>query len=112
MRTSWESVQNEAVETLRALVRLDTTNPPGNERIAADYIAEALTHDGIDHVIRESAPTRASLVARIRGGNSQRRRCCSPRTPTWCRSSVMDGVASRSAPNWLTDAYGAAVRST
>ncbi len=70
MRTSWESVQNEAVETLRALVRLDTTNPPGNERIAADYIAEALTHDGIDHVIRESAPTRASLVARIRGGNS------------------------------------------
>jgi acetylornithine deacetylase/succinyl-diaminopimelate desuccinylase-like protein len=70
MRTSWESVQNEAVETLRALVRLDTTNPPGNERIAADYIAEALTRDGIDHVIRESAPTRASLVARIRGGNS------------------------------------------
>ncbi|HEY6418789.1 MAG TPA: M20/M25/M40 family metallo-hydrolase [Candidatus Binataceae bacterium] len=70
MRTSWESVQNEAVESLRALVRLDTTNPPGNERIATDYLAEALTRHGIDHVIRESAPTRASLVARIRGGNS------------------------------------------
>ncbi len=35
----WQKIQSEAVEHLRALVRVDTTNPPGNERTAAEYIA-------------------------------------------------------------------------
>ena len=42
MRISWQAIQQEALDCLRALVRLDTTNPPGNERIAADYLADAL----------------------------------------------------------------------
>jgi acetylornithine deacetylase/succinyl-diaminopimelate desuccinylase-like protein len=67
MKISWQQFQDEALERLRALIRLDTSNPPGNERIAANYIADQLGSDGIDSVVRESKPTRASLVARIAG---------------------------------------------
>ena len=57
---------------MRALVRLDTSNPPGNERIAADYMAESLGAHGIESVIRESAPTRANVVARYPGTDSSK----------------------------------------
>ena len=69
MRVPWQTAKDEAFVALRDLIRLDTTNPPGNERIAADYIAEALKRHGLDSTIKESAPTRASLVARIKGDN-------------------------------------------
>ena len=67
MTIPWKAFQNEALDCLRALIRLDTTNPPGNERIAADYIADALAAHGVESVIRESAPTRASLIAALAG---------------------------------------------
>ncbi|MGH7933525.1 MAG: M20/M25/M40 family metallo-hydrolase [Candidatus Binataceae bacterium] len=67
MRTSWASFEQETLENLRALVRLDTTNPPGNERIAADYLAAALRREGIESTIIESASTRANLTARLDG---------------------------------------------
>jgi acetylornithine deacetylase/succinyl-diaminopimelate desuccinylase-like protein len=72
MTIPWKAFQNEALDCLRALIRLDTTNPPGNERIAADYIADALAAHGVESVIRESAPTRASLVARHPGTDSSK----------------------------------------
>ncbi len=70
MTISWQAFQQEALDCLRALVRFDTTNPPGNERIAADYIADALGAHGVESVIRESAPTRANLIARHKGTDS------------------------------------------
>jgi acetylornithine deacetylase/succinyl-diaminopimelate desuccinylase-like protein len=72
MTIPWKAFQNEALDCLRALIRLDTTNPPGNERIAADYIADALAAHGVESVIRESAPTRASLIARHPGTDSSK----------------------------------------
>jgi acetylornithine deacetylase/succinyl-diaminopimelate desuccinylase-like protein len=49
------------------LLRIDTTNPPGNERPAADLLAGELSAAGIDPVLLESAPRRANLVARLAG---------------------------------------------
>ncbi|HYR78572.1 MAG TPA: M20/M25/M40 family metallo-hydrolase [Candidatus Dormibacteraeota bacterium] len=72
MTIPWKAFQDEALDCLRALIRLDTTNPPGNERIAADYIADALAVHGVESVIRESAPTRASLIARHPGTDSSK----------------------------------------
>ncbi|HEX3596202.1 MAG TPA: M20/M25/M40 family metallo-hydrolase [Polyangiaceae bacterium] len=57
----------EAVEHLKQLIRIDTTNPPGNERAAADYLARTLEAEGIPFDIVESQPGRASIVARLRG---------------------------------------------
>ncbi len=63
----WDSVEAEAIAHFKALLRIDTTNPPGNEIEAAKYIARVLDKEGIDYQILESEPTRASLVARLRG---------------------------------------------
>jgi acetylornithine deacetylase/succinyl-diaminopimelate desuccinylase-like protein len=70
MKTSWQTFQDEAIDKLRTLIRLDTTNPPGNERIAVDYLAAELGRHGLDCVIREGAPTRANLVTKIAGRDS------------------------------------------
>lgn len=64
---NWDSVRDEAVVYLQELLRLNTVNPPGNEIIACQYLAEVLQREGIESTILESAPTRANLVARIKG---------------------------------------------
>jgi len=48
-------------------VRLDTTNPPGNEIAAARFLERVLARDGIKSEVVLSAPGRANLVARVRG---------------------------------------------
>ena len=70
MRISWESFEQETLDHLSALIRLNTTNPPGDERIATDYLAAALARDGIEATVIESAPTRANLVARLAGDDA------------------------------------------
>ncbi len=61
------NVSSEALEHFKALLRIDTTNPPGNERPAADYIARVLSREDIPFEIVEREPTRSCLVARLRG---------------------------------------------
>lgn len=67
MTIDWEDVTNEALRHLQALLRIDTTNPPGNEREAADYLAEVLAAEGYSPVVLESAPGRGNVVARCHG---------------------------------------------
>jgi acetylornithine deacetylase/succinyl-diaminopimelate desuccinylase-like protein len=59
------------VRVLARYVQLDTSNPPGHERIAADFLAQLFARDGIESQIYESAPGRASIVARLRGNGSK-----------------------------------------
>ena len=63
----WEGLENEAVGLLREYVRIDTSNPPGNEAAGAGFLASVLAGEGIESTIYESAPGRASLVARLPG---------------------------------------------
>jgi acetylornithine deacetylase/succinyl-diaminopimelate desuccinylase-like protein len=67
----WPALEDEAVRVLTRYVQLDTTNPPGNERIAADFLKKLFARDGIESQIYESAPGRASIVARLRGNGSK-----------------------------------------
>src|SRR5689334_7674433 len=69
----WPSCENEALELLKDLLRLDTTNPPGNERPAAELIARVLAREGIDFQIfaPDDDPSRANLVARLKGSGRQ-----------------------------------------
>lgn len=67
----WQAAGNEAIGYFKDLLRFETVNPPGNERPAAEYIARVLTQEGIDFQIVESAPGRASLVARLKGLGSK-----------------------------------------
>ena len=49
------------------LLRIDTTNPPGNELPAAQLLAEELSAAGLEPVVLQSAPGRGNVVARLRG---------------------------------------------
>jgi acetylornithine deacetylase/succinyl-diaminopimelate desuccinylase-like protein len=57
----------EAAEALSAYLRIDTSNPPGNESAGARYLAMLLRRDGIASELREHAPGRASLLACLPG---------------------------------------------
>ncbi|OGS05508.1 MAG: hypothetical protein A3G41_02530 [Elusimicrobia bacterium RIFCSPLOWO2_12_FULL_59_9] len=64
-----ETVQ-EAVDLLKELVALDTTNPPGDEIKAVEHIKPLLERDGAEVRVFESAPKRGNLWARVKGRGS------------------------------------------
>lgn len=70
MNMDWNRVTHEVVGFLRDLIRCDTTNPPGNEILCANYIADVLKREGIDAVVTESEPTRGNVTARLKGGDA------------------------------------------
>ena len=63
----WESVATEALEIFQTLLRIDTQNPPGNEKEACDAISKILDGEDIPFEVFDVAPGRANLVARIPG---------------------------------------------
>jgi len=67
-----QAAKAEGVQILQSLVRIDTSNPPGNEIKAAQYVKELLAKDGIEAEIFESAPGRATLVARLKGNGTKK----------------------------------------
>lgn len=56
----------EAQELLRALIRFNTVNPPGNERPAQEYLAEHLGAAGFECELLGAEPGRPNLLARLR----------------------------------------------
>lgn len=72
MRADWEAVEAETVERLRAIIRFDTTNPPGNELPLARYLETALRSEGIETTLLEPMQNRAQLIGRIRGSGARR----------------------------------------
>ena len=68
----WRSVNTEALRHFRALLRINTSNPPGNETEAARYLAHVLEREGIAVKLLSLDPARANLVARIKGDGSAR----------------------------------------
>ncbi|MGB9919777.1 MAG: M20/M25/M40 family metallo-hydrolase [Moorellales bacterium] len=58
-------------EILADLIRIDTSNPPGNEKAAADYLADLFGRHGVACRVVEAAPGRASFLARL--GRGRRR---------------------------------------
>jgi acetylornithine deacetylase/succinyl-diaminopimelate desuccinylase-like protein len=56
----------EAQNWLVDLVKINTTNPPGNEQVAAKYIAAVLAKEGITAEVLDLAPGRSAIVARLR----------------------------------------------
>mgnify|MGYP000385932549 CR=1 FL=1 len=63
----WHEIGDEAVKDLQSLLRIDTTNPPGNESKAAEFVADRLREDNLEPVILDSAPNRSNVITRIEG---------------------------------------------
>ncbi|MEW6208353.1 MAG: M20/M25/M40 family metallo-hydrolase [Acidobacteriota bacterium] len=68
----WNRTGDESVSVLSEYLRIDTTNPPGNEARAAQFFARLLRREGIEYRIFESSPGRANLYARLKGSNRKR----------------------------------------
>ena len=86
----WRVITDEALYLLQSLLRIDTTNPPGNELVAARLLAEYLQRQGIESEILESAQGRGNLICRLQGDGS-RRPSCSTRTWMWCPPTPRPG---------------------
>ena len=63
-----------AVQWQRDYLRIDTTNPPGNEARAAEFFKKILDHEGIENQLFRYARGRADLWARIAHTSSSPRR--------------------------------------
>jgi acetylornithine deacetylase/succinyl-diaminopimelate desuccinylase-like protein len=65
----WDAVAADAAATMSRYAQFDTTNPPGNEMPAAEWLADQLVARGItrDAAIHEPAPGRGLVLARIPG---------------------------------------------
>jgi acetylornithine deacetylase/succinyl-diaminopimelate desuccinylase-like protein len=71
----WAVLQTEAVDVLRQYLRIDTSNPPGNELATARFLKAVLEKEGIEATILDTAelgPGRANLYARLKGNGSKR----------------------------------------
>ncbi len=62
-----EKAGNEALEHFANLLRIDTSNPPGNEDEAVNYIRSVLDSEGIPSETFVYSPGRSCIVARLRG---------------------------------------------
>ena len=68
----WGTIEQEAASFLSRYIQIDTTNPPGNEIKAAEFLKSIFDREGIEARIIESAPGRANLYAVLRGDGSRK----------------------------------------
>ena len=66
------ALEQEALSLLTQYLRIDTTNPPGNEIRAAQFFKAIFDREGIESRIFESAPGRGNIYARLRGDGSKK----------------------------------------
>ena len=72
INVDWRAVQPELLQYYRGLLRIDTSNPPGNETRAVDYLRLVLDREHIPYQVFALTPRRANLVARLSGNGSKR----------------------------------------
>ncbi len=68
----WSKVNEEAMRHYQALVRIDSTDPPGNETKVADYVKKVLEAEGIPVIVAAKDPARANIIARLKGNGSKK----------------------------------------
>lgn len=66
------AARDEVVKILSGFVRIDTSNPPGNETKGAEYLKAILDREGIASEIFEMEPGRGNIVARLKGNGKKK----------------------------------------
>jgi len=96
----FDEVEEEVTALLSDLIRINTTNPPGNETEAAKYIAKTLESEGFKCEILESAPGRGNIITRLKGTGEK---------PSLLLLSHLDVVAAN-PKEWSVDPYSGVVK--
>ena len=68
---NWDDVLAEITSVLREYIRIDTTNPPGNEEPAARFLGDILTREGYDCEYLEAGAGRIQLRTRLAGSGAK-----------------------------------------
>src|SRR5437588_9462427 len=69
---SGDPVEREAEDALVSYLRIDTSNPPGNETAGARFLQQLLIKDGSDAQLIGSDPKRQSVYARLVSGSNEK----------------------------------------
>lgn len=67
----WELIEEETLAHFRALLQFDTSDPPGRELPAAEYIRDVLEAEGIPVEMLATDPERPNVLARLKGNGSK-----------------------------------------
>src|SRR5438067_428773 len=100
MAVETTTLRQEVTELLQELIRIDTTNPPGNETRAAELLRDYLEESGVSCELYARIPERANLVARIPG------RADGPRLLFLSHTDVVLADPSE----WAADPFGGELR--
>lgn len=73
MAVNWDEAGDLATRHLQALLRFDTTNPPGNETTAAAYLVQVLTDAGIEAEVVGINAERGNAIGRLPAKNPTKR---------------------------------------
>ena len=68
----WSVLDAETLRHFQALVRMDTSDPPGNEQPAAEYLKKVLEAEGIPVQVLALEPRRPNVLARLKGSGTKR----------------------------------------
>ena len=71
-KIDWPHYQDLAVDLMQKYLRINTSNPPGNEIEAAKWFKSLFDQNGIQSEIFEYKPRRANIIARLKGNGSKR----------------------------------------
>jgi acetylornithine deacetylase/succinyl-diaminopimelate desuccinylase-like protein len=88
----------QAQQLLRELIRINTVNPPGNERPASEFLAEHLRDAGFQCELLGAEPARPNLLARLRAEDAAE-------GPTLCYLGHVDTVLADPS-EWTHDPWG------
>ena len=68
----WSKVNEEALGHFQALLRIDSSDPPGNETRVAEYVRKVMEAEGIPVTLAAKDPARANVIARLRGNGDRK----------------------------------------
>jgi acetylornithine deacetylase/succinyl-diaminopimelate desuccinylase-like protein len=93
------SILSNPVEILQALVRFDTTNPPGNEFLAINWARDFLANAGLESTLLVKDSNRPNLIARLR---------CSGSAPPLLHQGYVD-VVTTAGQDWTYHPFSAEI---
>ena len=93
-------IQEEVTNLLSDLIKIDTTNPPGNETAAAKFLAKDLERDGFECEVLESFSGRGNVITRLKGTGGK---------PSLLLLSHLD-VVPANPKEWSVDPFSGAVK--
>jgi len=98
---SREQYAEEVTSLLCALIRFDTTNPPGNETPCAEFLRQRFEAEGIEAQVVESAPGRGNVIARLPGEGGGK---------SMLLLSHLDVVPVQEPAEWTAEPFAGVVR--